>query len=154
MKQSRTVIPAILAVVVLLTTLGLSSCSKKKGQNSPTAESKTGTEIAESKTGTETAKIIQAQKSTTEEIIQALKSGDANELEIARAKRVHVPRPERRVVRPREIEREKLINLSPEERAKLKEQREKIQQKWQNMSEEEKEKFAAQMRGAEMINAR
>lgn len=149
MKQSRTVIPAILAVVVLLTTLGLTSCSKKKEQKSPTAETKTGTEIAETKTGTETAEIIQAKKSVTAEIIKAQKSGDANELEIARAKRIHVPRPKRRVVRPREIERAKLLNLSPEERAKLKEQRQKIQQQWENMSEEEKKEFAAKMRGGE-----
>jgi len=125
MKQSRTVISAILVVAVLLTALGLTSCSKKSGP-------------AESQTGDESEKTSQVQK-----------PGDANELEIERARRAHVPRPERRVVRPREIEREKLLNLSPEERAKLKEQREDIQRRWENMSEEEKKEFTAKMRGGE-----
>ncbi len=124
MKQSRTVIPAILAVVVLLTTLGLTSCSKKKEQKSGTAEPKTGTE--------------------TEKTIQAQKSGDANELEIERARMART-RPEARPALGRE-DPARLRDVSPEERARLKDQRENIQQSWENMSEEEKEKFRATMR--------
>jgi uncharacterized protein (DUF3084 family) len=125
MKQSRTVISAILVVAVLLTALGLTSCSKKNGP-------------AESKTGAEPEKTSQVQK-----------PGDANELEIERARMAQARTEKRKVVSRREREREKLLNLSPEERAKLKEQREDIQRRWENMSEEEKKEFAAKMRGGE-----
>ena len=106
MKQSRTVISAIVVVAVLLTALGLTSCSKKSSE--------------------------------------VQKPGDANELEIERA-RMAEARAEARPALGRE-EPARLRNVSPEERARLKEQKEKIQQSWQNMSEEEKEEFAAKMR--------
>jgi len=120
MKQSRTVISAILVVAVLFTALGLTSCSKKSGP-------------AESKTGAESEKTSEVQK-----------PGDANELEIERA-RMAEARAERRPALGRE-DPARLRDVSPEERARLKEQKEKIQQSWENMSEEEKEEFRATMR--------
>lgn len=120
MKQSRTVISAILVVAVLLTALGITSCSKKSGP-------------AESQTGAESEKTSEVQK-----------PGDANELERERA-RMAEARAEARPALGRE-DPARLRNVSPEERARLKEQKEKIQQSWQNMSEEEKEEFAAKMR--------
>ncbi|MHC4462981.1 MAG: hypothetical protein ACYS6W_09280 [Planctomycetota bacterium] len=119
MKQSRTVTSAILVVAVLLTALGLTSCSKK---NKP-ADSKTG---AESKTTSE-----------------ARNPRDANELEGARVKMAQTRTGGRPTLGDRNEER--LRNLSPEERAKLKERRENIQQQWENMSEKQKEEFRAKM---------
>ena len=120
MKQARTVISAIVVVAVLLTALGLISCSKKSGP----AESKTDTE--------------------SERTTQAKKPGDANELEIERAGMAQVLAERRPTLGDRDEER--LRSLSPEERARLKEQRDNIQQRWENMSEEEKEDFRATMR--------
>ena len=126
MKQSRTVISAILVVAVLFTALGLTSCSKKNGP-------------AESQTGAESEKTSEVQK-----------PGDANELEIERA-RMAEARAETRPALGRE-DPARLRDVSPEVRARLKEQKEKIQQSWQNMSEEEKEEFAAKMRGGENMS--
>ena len=123
MKQSRTVISAILVVAVLFTALGLTSCNKKSGP-------------AESQTGAESEKSSEVQK-----------PGDANELERERVRMARA-RPEARPTLGRE-ETARLRDVSPEERARLKEQKEKIQQSWQNMSEEEKKEFAAKMRGGE-----
>ena len=120
MKQSKTVISAILVVAVLLIALVGISCSKKNGP-------------AESKTGTESEKTGQVQK-----------PGDANELERERAGMAQVLAERRPTLGDRDEER--LRSLSPEERARLKEQRENIQQRWENMSEEEKEDFRATMR--------
>ena len=120
MKQSRTVISAIVVVAVLLIALVGISCSKKSGP-------------AESKTGAESEKTSQVQK-----------PGDANELERERARMAQVLAERRATLGDRSEER--LRNLSPEERARLKEQRENIQQRWENMSEEEKEEFRATMR--------
>jgi len=124
MKQSRTVIPVIVVVAVLLTALGLISCSKKTGQKSGPTESQTGTE--------------------PEKTSQAQTPGDANELERERARTAEA-RTERRPTLGRE-DPARLRNLPPEERDRLKGQREKIQQRWENMSEEEKDAFRATMR--------
>ncbi len=121
MKQSKTIISAIVVIAVLLTVLGLISCSKKSGQKNGPAES--------------------------EKTSQAQKPGDANELERERA-RMAQARAKRRATLGRE-ETARLRDVSPEERARLREQREKIQQRWQTMSEEEKEEFRAKMRGGE-----
>lgn len=124
MKQSRTIISAIIVVAVLLTALGGISCSKKNEEKSGPAESK-----------------VAADPEKTSEV---QKPGDANELERKRARMART-RPEARPALGRE-DPARLRNLSPEERARLKEQREKIQQSWENMSEEEKKEFAAKMR--------
>jgi len=112
MKQSKTVISAIVVVAVLLTALVGISCSKKCG---PAESEKT-----------------------------SQKPGDANELERERARMAQVLAERRPTLGDRDEER--LRNLSPEERARLKDQRENIQQRWENMSEEEKEEFRAKMR--------
>ena len=124
MKQSRTIISAIILVAVLLTALGGISCSKKNKEKSGPAESE-----------------VAAEPKKTSEV---QKPGDANELERERARTARA-RPEARPALGRE-DPERLRSLSPEERAGLKEQREKIQQGWENMSEEEKEEFRAKMR--------
>jgi len=124
MKQSRTVISAIIVVAVLLTALGGISCSKKNEEKSGPAES----EVA---AGPEKNSEVQ-------------KPGDANEFERERARTARA-RAEKRPALGRE-DPARLRDVSPEERARLKEQKEKIQQSWENMSEEEKEKFRATMR--------
>ena len=124
MKQSRTIISAIVVVAVLLTALGGISCSKKTGQKSGPAESEVAAE--------------------PEKISEAQKPGDANELERERARMARA-RSEKRPALGRE-DPARLRDVSPEERARLKEQKENIQQSWENMSEEEKEKFRATMR--------
>lgn len=120
MKQSKTVISAVIVVAVLLIALVGISCSKKSGP-------------AESEVAAEPEKTSQVQK-----------PGDANELERERARMAQVLAERRPTLGDREEER--LRNLSPEERARLKEQRENIQQRWENMSDEEKEEFRATMR--------
>ena len=129
MKQSRTIISAIILVAVLLTALGGISCSKKTGQKSGPAES----EVA---AGPEKTSASEVQK-----------PGDPNELERERARTARA-RSEARPALGRE-DPARLRDVSPEERARLKEQREKIQQSWENMSEEEKEEFRAKMREGE-----
>jgi hypothetical protein len=122
MKQSKTVISAILVVAVFLTALGLSSCSKKTEEKSGSAESKTGNDPRKT--------------------IQDLKPGDANEL----AKMTNAREEKTALMRRREREKELLRDVSPEERARLKDQRETIQKRWENMSDKEKEEFQATMR--------
>ncbi len=129
MKQSRTVISAIILVAVLLTALGGISCSKKSGQKSGPAES----EVA---AGPEKTSEVQ-------------KPGVPNEFERERARTARA-RPEARPTLGRE-DPARLRYVSPEERARLKEQKENIQQSWENMTEEEREKFIAELR--ERLNA-
>ncbi len=102
MKQSRTVISAIVVVAVLLTALGLTSCSKKKAQKSGSAESKTGTEPKKS--------------------IEAQKRGDPNELETERPG-IARTRAERRRGPSRfgDEMRERWQNMSEEERRAMRE---------------------------------
>jgi len=124
MKQSRTIISAIIVVAVLLTALGGISCSKKNEEKSGPAESEVAVE--------------------PEKTSEVQKPGDANELERERARMART-RPEARPTLGRE-DPARLRDVSPEERARLKEQKVKIQQSWENMSEEEKEEFRATMR--------
>ena len=124
MKQSRTVISAIILVAVLLTALGGISCSKKNKEKSGPAESEVAVEP----------------KKTSE----VQKPGAPNELERERARMARA-RPEKRPALGRE-DPARLRYVSPEERARLKGQKEKTQQSWENMSEEEKEEFRATMR--------
>ncbi len=117
MKRSRTIISAVVTVAVLLTALGLGLCIRAVRSRRAGIESKAGT-------GSEMTGRVQ-------------KAGDANGLERIGAARGPIPA---------RAGGERFRNLTSEEVARLREESEKIRARWENMSEEERQKFRTEMR--------
>jgi len=110
MKQASILTSVVIAVVVLLASLGIGLCIREIRFRQAGIETKSG---------------------------KLQKPGDVNDIEKGRTQISPVPGPGGG---------DRQRDLSPEDRTKIVEERAEVREQFENMSEEEKEKFRAQVR--------